>query len=100
MQVSSPTRLSIEVIFGNEAEDRVAQIVWCQTRGAGVVPSTIDASDCMWALVERVVSLCGSSGMVVWDVGMAEVCSMGLSGWQEWGWKDTILMVQEAHVGQ
>jgi hypothetical protein len=40
-----------------------------------------------------------NSGMGAQVVGTAAACSMELSGWWEWGWKDTILMVQEAHIG-
>jgi hypothetical protein len=40
-----------------------------------------------------------NSGKAAEAADAAVACSMELSGRREWGWKDTILMMQEACIG-
>jgi hypothetical protein len=56
MRVSSPTGFGIPVVFWDKADKRVARLVWGRAGRPGMVACTVDASDSVGALVERVLS--------------------------------------------
>jgi hypothetical protein len=65
MRVSLATGLCINVVFRDEIEDQVARLVQGRAAGSYMVLCVVDTSDGMWALVEGVVSPCGST-VVTW----------------------------------
>ena len=66
MQVSSAAGLCINVVFRDKTEDQVARLVQGRAAGSYMVLCVVDASDGMWALVEGVVSPCGSTVVTWW----------------------------------
>ena len=53
------------MVFRDKTEDRVTQVVWHGAGGPSVVACTVHASNGMWTLVKRVISL-GGPTIVAW----------------------------------
>jgi hypothetical protein len=50
------TRFGVPVVLGDETDERVARLVRSRAGRSGVIACAIDASDCVRALVEGVLS--------------------------------------------
>jgi hypothetical protein len=67
MRVSSSTGFCVLVVFWDEADERVAQLVRSGACWPRMVTCTIDASNCVRALVQRVLSPSGAAVVTRWQ---------------------------------